>query len=136
MASIQQHINVSTDPAAVWDAMRDFGNVHERVARGFVVESHLDCDARIVTFANGVVVREQLVDVDDVNRRLVYTVVDGPLGAKHHQASVEVHADPADPARSLVVWVTDVLPHELAPMIDGMMQQGAVAIERTFAGAA
>jgi len=48
--------------------------------------------------------------VDDVNRRLVYTVVDGPLGAKHHQASVEVHADPADPAHSRVVWVTDVAP--------------------------
>jgi hypothetical protein len=134
MASIQQHINVSTDPATVWDAMRDFANVDERVARGFVVESHPDGDARIVTFANGAVAREQLVDIDDVNRRLVYTVVDGPLGAKHHQASVEVREDPADPSRTHVVWVTDVLPHDLAPMIDGLMQQGAVAIERTFAG--
>ena len=133
MASIHKDITLVTEPAAVWDAMRDFGNVDTRVARGFVVESHLDGDARIITFAGGTVVRERIVDVDDVNWRLVYTVVDGPLGATHHQASVEVHADPADPSRTHVVWVTDVLPHGLAPTIDGLMQQGAAAIERTFA---
>ena len=39
---------------------------------GFVLDARLDGDARIVTFANGTVARELLVDCDDARRRLVY----------------------------------------------------------------
>ena len=54
------------------------------------------------------------------------------LGATHHQASVEVHEVLDGGCR--LVWTTDVLPDDLAPLIDGLMDQGAVAIARTLAG--
>lgn len=137
MASIRREIRVGADPAAAWDAVRDFAHVHERVAAGFVTATRLDGDARVVTFVSGAVARERLVDVDDHRRRLVYSVVDSPLGLTHHQASVEVHAGRDGGSRLL--WISDVLPDQVAPTkpsIDGMMAQGARAIARTLAARA
>lgn len=112
-----------------WDALRDFGAVHERVASGFVVNASVDGPDRVVTFASGAQARERLVTLDDDRRRLVYTVVDGPLGATHHQASVEVRDASAG---CTIVWTTDLLPDGLAPVVDGLMEQGAAAIARTL----
>ena len=61
MASIRKEVLIEAPPGDVWAAVRDVGAVHQRLARGFVVETKLDGDARIVTFANGFVVREMIV---------------------------------------------------------------------------
>jgi hypothetical protein len=126
MASIHKDIIIDASPADVWDAVRDFGAVHTRLAPGFVVDSRLDGDARIVTFANGMVARELLVDCDDARRRLVYAVVSERV--KQHNASVQVTAE-AD-GRSCLAWTVDVLPHEIAPYIDAQMDQAALAMQK------
>ena len=131
MASIRKEILVGADPASAWEAVRDFANVHERVAAGFVTATRLEGEERIVTFVTGAEARERLVDVDEDRRRLVYSVVESPLGLSHHQASVEV-LDGSD-GGSRLVWISDVLPDQIAPTIDGMMTQGAAAIVRTLA---
>src|SRR5450631_2888676 len=74
VASIHKDISIDAAPNDVWDAVRDFGAVHTRLAPGFVTDARLDGDARIVTFANGNVAREVLVDCDDERRRLVYGI--------------------------------------------------------------
>ena len=130
MASIRRDIHIQRTPEQVWAAIRDVGAVHERLARGFVVDTTLEPGARVVTFVNGVVVRELIVDVDDARRRMAYSVVDGPLGATHHHASFQVIDDPDGSTR--LVWITDVLPHEVAPIADGMIEQGVIAIKRTL----
>ena len=35
-------------------------------------------------------------------------------------------------ARSRLVWTVDVLPNEIAPYIDGQMDQAALAMQKTF----
>ena len=65
MASIHKDIPIDAEPEQVWAAVRDFGAVHRRLAPGFVLDARLDGEARIVTFANGTVARELLVDCDD-----------------------------------------------------------------------
>lgn len=132
MASIRKVICVGADPAAAWDALRDFANVHERVAAGFVTASRVDGDERVVTFVTGTKARERLVDVDDDRRRLFYSVVASPLGLSHHQASVEVFV--GCDGRARLLWITDVLPDEAAPIVEGLMDEGASAIARTLAG--
>jgi Polyketide cyclase / dehydrase and lipid transport len=62
MASIYKDIPIDAHPDKVWDAVRDFGAVHQRLNPGFVVDCRLDGNARIVTFHNGNVVREDFVD--------------------------------------------------------------------------
>ncbi len=133
MASIRKDIRVGVAARDAWDALRDYGMVHQRVAPGFVVACRLEGDDRVVTFAGGAQARERLVTIDDEHRRLVYTVVDGPLGATHHQASVEVLDQYEASGATLLVWTTDVLPSDLAAHIDGMMDQGAAAIARALA---
>lgn len=72
----------------------------------------------------------RLVTLDDEHWRLVYSVVEGSLALRHHQASVEVMD--ADGGGTRFVWTTDVLPDDAAPTIEAMMAQGAAAIARTI----
>jgi carbon monoxide dehydrogenase subunit G len=125
MASLQKDIPIDAHPDAVWAAVRDFGAVH-RLAPGFVLDTRLDGDARIVTFANGNVVRELLVDCDDARRRLVYAVISERV--MHYNASVQVLAD--GEAHSRMIWTIDLLPNEIASYIDGQMDQGALAVQQ------
>jgi hypothetical protein len=128
MASIHKDIIIDARPADVWDAVRDFGALHQRLVPGFVTDTRLNGDARIVTFANGTVARELLVDCDDARRRLVYAVVSERV--KQHSASVQVTAE-AD-GRSRLAWTVDVLPHEIAPYMDAQMDQAALAMQKAF----
>ena len=91
MASIHKDILIDAPADDVWDAVRDFGALHQRLVPGFVLDTKLDGDARIVTFSNGTVARELLVDCDDARQRLVYAVISERL--KQHSASVQVIAD-------------------------------------------
>jgi Polyketide cyclase / dehydrase and lipid transport len=118
MASIRKEILIDAPPQHVWDAIRDFGAVHERLVPGFVVDARLDGDERIVTFFSGAVQREPLVDLDDQARRLVYATVDSPIGATHYNASVQVFPD--GETQSRVEWIVDVLPSRIGRTLDGV----------------
>jgi hypothetical protein len=132
MASIHKDVPIDAHPNDVWAAVRDFGAVHQRLVPGFVLDARLDGDARIVTFANGTVARELLVDCDDARRRLVYAVISERV--KQHTASVQVLAD--GDTRSRLNWIVDVLPNEIAPYIDGQMDQAALAMQKALARSA
>ncbi|HEY2254277.1 MAG TPA: SRPBCC family protein [Variovorax sp.] len=132
MASIRQEIEVRAPAAAIWEAVRDFGEIHRRLVVGFVTDCRLDgADARIVTFANGVVAREVIVDLDDATRRAVWSASGGRLS--HHNASLQVIEQ--GPAQSRLVWIVDLLPNEMATPIAGMVAEGLRAMKRTLEGA-
>ena len=128
MASIHKEIVIEARPEDVWDAIRDVGAIHRRLAPGFVVDTKLEGDARIVTFANGLVVRELIVDMGDAARRLVWSVVGGPM--THHNASLQVFAE--GDGRSRVVWIADLLPDDLAATIADMIEQGMGVMRQTL----
>lgn len=128
MASIRKEILIGAPADKVWDAVRDVGAPHRRLAPGFVVDTRLEDGARMVTFANGLVARELIVDVDDEARRLVWAVV-GSGRLTHHNASMQVFADGH---ASRVVWIADLLPHEAAPDIAGLMEQGLAVMKKTL----
>ena len=127
MASIRKDIPIASHPDEVWTAVRDFGAVH-KLAPGFVTDARLDGDARVVTFHNGNVARELLVDCDDARRRLVYAVIGERL--KQHSASVQVIAD--GDGRSRLLWTVDVLPHEIRPYMNAQMDQAALAMQQAL----
>lgn len=128
MASIRKEILIDVNPEDVWAAVRDWGALHERLVPGFVVDTRLDGEDRIVTFANGTVLRELLVDLDDEARRLVWSVIDGPY--THHNASAQVFSEGEDGAR--FVWTADLLPDELAAPTGEAMQQGTNVVKKTL----
>src|SRR6202790_5622029 len=128
MASIHKDIPIDASPDDVWAAVRDFGNPHQRLVPGFVLDARLDGEARIVSFANGTVARELLVDCDVTKRRLGYPGIREQL--KQHSALVQVFAD--GDTRSRLIWIVDVLPHEIAPYVDGQMDQAALAMQKAL----
>jgi len=128
MASIRKEMLIKARPEDVWAAIRDVGAVHQRLAPGFVIDTRLDEDARIVTFANGAVVRERIVDIDDQARRFAYAAVGGRT--THHNASMQVITLGSE--RSRLVWITDLLPNEVAATINELVEQGARAMKQTL----
>ena len=127
MASVFCEVVIDRSPDDVWDAMRDVGALHTRLVSGFVTDCRMDGDARIVTFANGVVAREQIISVDEEHRRVAWNSVGGRLS--HYNSSAQVLADGS---RARVVWISDLLPNEMASAIGAMMQMGTAAMKRTL----
>jgi hypothetical protein len=128
MASIRKEITIDARPDDAWAALRDFGALHLRLVRGFATDTRIDGRDRVVTFFNGAVARERLVDSDDDARRLVWSIVEGPY--THHNASAQVLA--AGDARTLFVWIADLLPDEAAGRTAEMMELGINAVKRTL----
>src|SRR5262245_11545638 len=128
MASIHREIVTSASPDAVWDAIRDIGALHTRLVPGFVVETRLEPGVRIVTFGNGMVVREPIVDIDDGMRRLVWAAIGGPL--THYNGSVQVFSE--GQFQSRIVWIADFLPHEAADQLRTMIEEGMSVMKATL----
>ncbi|MEV4897705.1 SRPBCC family protein [Nonomuraea sp. NPDC055795] len=89
MASVRISAVVGASAATVWALLRE---VHDlpRLAPGFVVKSERDGERRVITFDNGAVATELVVDVDEAARRVAYAVVDSPLALAHHHAISQV----------------------------------------------
>ena len=105
MTMIRRTFTVTASPDEVWEVLRDIGAVHTRLAPGFVTDTVVVApDKRRVTFANGAIVTEQIVSIDDDDRRLAYTILE--RASEHHHASFEVL--PAEEGAT-VVWTTDVM---------------------------
>jgi len=130
MASIIRETSIDVEPETAWDALRDWGAVHERLAPGFVSDARVDGRDRVVTFVNGSVVRELFVGADDRARRLVWAVADGSFGLAHYNASAQVIPD--GKTRTRFVWTADLLPDDLAGRVSQLMEQGLSAIKNTL----
>ena len=130
MASIHKDIPIdAASPDEVWAAVRDFGTLHTRLVPGFVLDARLDGDARIVTFANGTVARELLVDCDDTRRRLVYAVISERV--KQHSASVQVLAD-GDGAQPADLDRRRAAATKSRPISTRQMDQAALAMQKAL----
>lgn len=128
MASIVKEFVVGAPIETVWDAFCDFGEVHERVARGFVVSSRLDGDTRHITFANGLETDERLVSIDEEHMRVVYSASSSRL--THHNGAHQFAQD--EHGNTRITWTIDVLPEEAAANINAMMDAGVRAVQETL----
>jgi carbon monoxide dehydrogenase subunit G len=124
MASIRREVRVTASPEAVWAVVRDYGTAHEKLFPGVLTRIELEEGARVVTFANGMVVREFIVDLDDQHRRFAWNAVGGSL--THHNGALQVFPDGRGGSR--VTWVTDFLPDAATGPISGLVDAGTAAM--------
>ena len=106
MATIHEEVVIRTPADAAWTALSAVADVRHIFAP-VLSGSHMEAPGmRVVTFANGMVIKERIVDCDPVRRRVAYAVVDGDF--VHHSASMQIL--PIDDRTCRFVWTTDVLP--------------------------
>lgn len=127
MATVRMEFKVAVQAEQAWDAVRDFGALHRRLVPGFATAAHLEGGDRVVTFFTGRVLRERLVALDDEQRRLVWSIVDGPYS--HHNGALQVFPD-EDGCR--LVWTADLLPHEASTRTCELMEQSSRVIKQTL----
>ena len=128
MASVRREIMTEARIDDAWSAIRDVGALHTRLVPGFVTDTKLEGSVRIVTFGNGMVVREPIVTVDDQDMRLVWSA-EGVI-TKHYNASVQVSAN--DDGSSKVVWIADFLPDSAATAISSAIDTGMAVMKKTL----
>jgi carbon monoxide dehydrogenase subunit G len=81
----------------------------------------------VVTFANGMVAREDIVSIDEDRRRVCWAIVGQNF---HHYNGAAQVEDDGQGAR--FVWTADALPNELAAEVDQMMSAGIGVIKKTL----
>ncbi|UTP40829.1 SRPBCC family protein [Phenylobacterium sp. LH3H17] len=127
MASIRKEITVEVGADLAWSMLRQMDQAHKAFAP-VLTDCRMEGDARIVTFASGMVAKELIVDIDDAAKRVVYAVVDG--APVHHNASFEVFAE--GDGRCRIVWITDVLPHSFLEVAGPLTDAGNAALKRNL----
>jgi hypothetical protein len=128
MASVRKEILAKASADRVWSAIRDVGALHTRLVPGFVTDTKLEGDVRIVTFGSGMVVREPIVTIDEQARRLVWSAEGGIT--KHYNASVQVFNTDEDATR--IVWIADFLPDTASDRIAAAMDAGLRVMKKTL----
>jgi len=131
MASIRKEIVIDVGVEPAWDALRRVGEPQTLFAP-VLTGAEVRGDVRTVRFANGMELRERILDVDDEHRRVAYAVVD-PQGMTYHHASMQL--DIAGPGRCAFIWITDFLPAEAAAALLPLIDQGADALKRNLESA-
>jgi hypothetical protein len=127
LASIHHEATFDVNAAAAWARLRQVDQAHTLFAP-VLVDGTFDRDAqtRTVRFANGMVVQERILDVDDVRRRVAYAVVSGTPMTYHH-ASMQIIEDGAKRCR--FVWVSDFLPPEFGDGMGPLVEAGTQALK-------
>src|SRR5918992_2275545 len=128
MATIQKEIEIERSKDFVWDAIRDVGAIHKRLVPGFVIDCKLEGESRTVTFANGMVVRELIISVDDNTCRHAWAAAHESL--RHYNASLQVFSEGGHKCR--VIWIADLMPNEVAGSIGQMIEQALRTMKQTL----
>jgi hypothetical protein len=130
MASIIVEVVIESSADDVWEVIGEFATGPSRMAPGFVVDTQAEADFRTVTFADGTVVTERRIGVDEQARRIAYSIVGGSVEPVHDNASMQ--AFPYGEGRCRLVWARDVLPDGLAGPMAGSMSRGLEVVKRTL----
>jgi Polyketide cyclase / dehydrase and lipid transport len=128
MASIHQETTINVGADQAWGALRQVGQIHKTFAP-VVTATRLDNDVRTVSFANGVVVDELILCIDDERRRVAWSVVNS-AHLKFHHGSMQVID--LGPDRCRFVWVCDYMPAEAGVYVRPLMEQGTQALKRNL----
>ena len=128
MATIHHEMTVDVGVQPAWTALRAVGAAHKLFAP-VLVDAELNGDVRTLRFANGVILRERILDVDDARHRVAYTALDGP-GMSYHHASMQLFD--AGQERCRFVWITDFLPEEIRGTLASLIEAGSNAFKENL----
>ena len=132
MATVRKAVTIARSADEVWDAVSDAGELHTRVAPQVVANTTLEAggEVRIVTFGNGVVLKELIISNDPSARRLAWSAQSDQW--QHHNASLQIF--PLGDGRCEAVWTADVLPHAAGALMEQFLTMGLDAMKSHLEG--
>ena len=103
MASIKRKITINASPDAIWKVAGDFAGIaewHPAIASIKMVEGEKE-PRRILTLADGAIVDERLIELDDAKYTHTYTILDSPIPLTNYLATISVQPEGG---QSRVIW--------------------------------
>ena len=127
MTTVRKSVTIAKAASEVWDAVSDVGQLHTRVAPGMVTATTLEDDGnvRIVTFGNGMILKEYMISNDADAMRLAWSAESEQW--THHNASLQIFA--ADDGACEAIWTADVLPHAAGALMEQFLTAGLAAMK-------
>lgn len=127
MATVRKAVTIARPADAVWDAVSDAGQLHTRVAPSVVANCtwEVEGEVRIVTFGNGLILRELMISNDHAARRLAWSAQSDLW--EHHNASLQIY--PLIDGSCEAVWTADVLPHSAGDLMGQFLTMGLDAMK-------
>lgn len=140
MIEIDVRKTIPAQADAVWNELRSFGGIENWLA--MIEHSEVRGDGpgatRVCTTADGGRLVERLEEVDDGERRLVYTIQEAPMPLQDYRSTMHVLSD--GPDASTVVWsatfdAPDDAAEELEATMRGVYESGLDGLRASFGGA-
>jgi hypothetical protein len=128
MAEGRSEAKIAASPDTVWDLVGQFGGLDEWMPG--IESCELDGDVRKLR-TMGMEIHEQLKEHDDEARRISYSIVQSPVPLDHHLATISVDADGDG---SLLTWVYEVRPDELASAFGPVYEQSVQEVKAKLEG--
>ncbi len=128
-ASVRRQVRVAVPPAEVWALVGDPGRLHEWFPG--IDSCTVEGTVRTITTTSGVSIPEQLLTVDDLDRRIQYRIA-LPM-VREHLSTLDV-LDPGD-GSSLVVYAADADPGVMALVIAGAAGAALLGLPALLEGA-
>jgi hypothetical protein len=129
---------IAAGAAAVWALVRDFGGI-QRWNDGLTsCAADGDGVGAVRTIKMGdLTIRERLEKLDEANRSLSYSIVEGPVPAKNYLATIDLSA--AGPNRTRVVWSSTFEPagatdEQLVQLFEAIYRQGIAGLRKAAGG--
>jgi uncharacterized protein YndB with AHSA1/START domain len=113
LGSIRHEIRIRRPAATVWEVAGDATRLHEWFPG--IVSCQVDGNIRAITLGSGVPMPEEILVVDDIQRRFQYRITAGFF--TYHRGTIDV-IDLADDT-CLVVYSTEADPRAMALTIGG-----------------
>jgi len=113
LGSIRHEIRIHRTAADVWERVRDAAGLHTWFPG--ITSCQVDGMNRVIVLGSGMPLPEEILVIDDVQRRFQYRIT-API-FKHHRGTIDV-IDLGDDT-SLVVYSTEADPRTMALTIAG-----------------
>jgi hypothetical protein len=127
MTSLRCEILVDVPAPLAWTALKNVPRTHELYA-GVLVDGRFEGDIRTVTFANGMLVRERIIAIDEARMRVAYAV----LGDRFEQHAASMRIVPVSARQCHFVWVSGFLPETNADTVGSLMAKSCAPLKRVL----
>ncbi|MDZ7708323.1 MAG: SRPBCC family protein [Trueperaceae bacterium] len=140
MIEIDVRRTIPAPADAVWSELRSFEGIENWLA--MIAHSEVRGDGagatRVCTTVDGGRLVERLEEVDDGERRLVYTIQEAPMPLQDYRSTMRVLPDGQD--ASTVVWsatfdAPDDAAEQLESTMRGVYESGLDGLRASFGGA-